>query len=90
LAGAIFHRRINHALQGTHSNQAERNVRMPKLPQKVSGCFRSDQGIAHFTDTRSCLSTLRKQFADIFQSLILSFQGRPPMPWLAPEWLRWE
>lgn len=67
------------------NNQAERDVRMPKLKQKVSGCFRSDQGFAHFADIRSYLSTLRKQSADIFQSLVLTFQGSPPMPRLAPE-----
>lgn len=67
------------------NNQAERDVRMPKLKQKVSGCFRSHQGIAHFADIRSYLSTLRKHSADIFKSLVLTFQGSPPMPWLAPE-----
>jgi transposase len=34
---------------------------------------------------RSYLSTLRKQSADIFKSLVLTFQGSPPMPRLAPE-----
>ena len=67
------------------NNQAERDVRMPKLKQKVSGCFRSDQGFARFADIRSYLSTLRKQSADIFQSLVLTFQGSPPMPRLVPE-----
>ena len=67
------------------NNQAERDVRMPKLKQKVSGCFRSDQGFAHFADIRSYLSTLRKQSADIFQSLVLTFQGSPPMPRLVPD-----
>ena len=67
------------------NNQAERDVRMPKLKQKVSGCFRSDQGFAHFADIRSYLSTLRKQSSDIFKSLVLTFQGSPPMPRLAPE-----
>ncbi|MEE4187245.1 MAG: IS66 family transposase [Roseobacter sp.] len=67
------------------NNQAERDVRMPKLKQKVSGCFRSDQGFAHFAVIRSYLSTLRKQSADIYKSLVLTFQGSPPMPRLAPE-----
>lgn len=67
------------------NNQAERDIRMPKLKQKVCGCFRSDHGIAHFADIRSYLSTLRKQSADIFKALVMTFQGSPPMPRLAPE-----
>jgi hypothetical protein len=65
------------------NNQAERDIRMPKLKQKLCGCFRSDQGVAHFAILRSYLSTLRKQSADIFKSLVLTFQGSPPMPRLA-------
>jgi len=54
---------------------------MPKLKQKTFGCFRSGAGaIIH-----SYLSTLRKQSDDLFNSLVLTFQGRPPMPQL--EWL---
>ena len=67
------------------NNQAERDIRMPKLKQKVSGWFRSDHGIAHFATIRPYLSTLRKQSADIFKPLVLTFQGSPPMPRLAPE-----
>ena len=67
------------------NNQAERDIRMPKLKQKVSGCFRSDQGIAHFATIRSYLSTLHKQSTDLFKALVLTFQGNPPMPRLAPE-----
>jgi transposase len=67
------------------NNLAERDVRMPKLKQKVSGCFRSFQGVTHFAIIRSYLSTLRKQSADIFKSLVLTFQGSPPLPRLAPE-----
>lgn len=67
------------------NNLAERDVRMPKLKQKVSGCFRSAQGADNFAIIRSYLSTLRKQSADIFKSLILTFQGSPPMPRLAAE-----
>ncbi len=67
------------------NNLAERDVRMPTLKQKISGCFRSAQGVANFAIIRSYLSTLRKQSADIFKSLVLTFQGSPPMPRLAPE-----
>jgi len=62
------------------NNPAERDLRMPKLQQKVSGCFRSDTGGDAFAITRSCLSTRRKQSDDIFNSLVLTFQGQPPMP----------
>ena len=63
------------------NNQAERDVRMPKLKQKVSGSFRSETGVKHFATIRSYLSNLRKQSADIFKSLVLTFQGSPSMPW---------
>jgi len=64
------------------NNPAERDLRMSKLKQKVSGCFRSDTGGDAFVITRSCLSTRRKQSDDIFNSLVLMFQGQPPVPQL--------
>ncbi len=62
------------------NNLAERDIRMPKLKQKVSGCFRSEAGVEAFAIIRSYLSTLRKQSANIFDSLVLTFQTNPPMP----------
>ncbi len=64
-------------------NQAERDIRMPKLKQKVSGCLRTKQGADGFCVTRSYLATLRKQGRDLFHSLILTFQGQPPQPALS-------
>jgi len=61
------------------NNPAERDLRMSKLKQKVSGCFRSDTGGDAFAILRSCLSTRRKQSDGIFNSLVLTFQGQPPM-----------
>jgi transposase len=65
------------------NNLAERDIRMPKLKQKVSGGFRGDIGAQAFAIIRSYLSTLRKQSVDIYQALIMTFQGNPPMPRLA-------
>lgn len=48
------------------NNLAEQALRMSKIRQKVSGCFRTDQGAATFFTIRSCLQTMRKQQAGLF------------------------
>ena len=62
------------------NNQAERDLRVLKMQQKVSGCFRSDPGADAFARLRGYLATLRKQGQPLFAALQTIFFGRPLYP----------
>lgn len=62
------------------NNLAERDLRMIKTQQKISGGFRSKPGADVFCRTRSYISTLRKQHLPILEALRTLFAGPPLMP----------
>ncbi len=62
------------------NNQAERDLRMIKVQQKISGCFRSFVGATAFCRTRGYLSTLRKQGLALLNALEQVLIGHPVLP----------
>ena len=65
------------------NNQAERDIRMVKVKQKVSGCFRQPSGADRFCRIRGYISTMRKQHRQALASIESVFLGNPTMPNLA-------
>jgi len=60
------------------NNLGESDIRMTKVQQKISGCFRSMDGAQIFCRVRSYLSTCRKQGVKSSHALDLLFNGKLP------------
>lgn len=62
------------------NNQAERDLRMAKLQQKISGCFRTFAGAKAFCAVRSYLQTAQKHGLNAMDVLVALFAGKPWSP----------
>jgi hypothetical protein len=82
-----MHERIDDYLRFAHNlrcpfdnNAAEREVRMVKVRQKISGAMRTLTGAQHFCHLRSYLATAGKHGINLLDALVQLTSGRPWIP----------
>ena len=62
------------------NNQAERDLRMIKVKQKISGCFREPNYADYFARIRGYITTLKKNKQNVLENIQKSFDGNPFLP----------
>jgi len=65
------------------NNQAERDLRMIKVKQKVSGCFRSQTHAQYFATIRGYISTIKKNKEKVLDNIQKAFLKKPYLPTLS-------
>jgi hypothetical protein len=65
------------------NNLAEQALRMSKVKQKISGCFRTEHGADTFFIIRSYLATMHKQKGNLFDCLVSVFNRQTIQPCFA-------
>ncbi len=65
------------------NNLAEQALRMSKVKQKISGCFRTEHGADTFFTIRSYLATMHKQKGNLFECLVSVFNRQTIQPCFA-------
>jgi transposase len=66
------------------NNQGERDIRMGKLRQKISGCFRTMRGAQIFCRIRSYISTCRKQGWNVWDAIQMAMINKSFIPSAPP------
>lgn len=62
------------------NNQAERDLRMLKVKQKISECFRTEKGAEEFCRLRGYVSTMKKQGVSVMETIKSVFAGTTMLP----------
>ena len=69
------------------NNQAERDLRMIKLQQKIGGSFRSEEGVREFWRIRGNVTTMKKRGEDVLKAIEAGLLGQPrSLSHSPPEW----
>jgi hypothetical protein len=59
------------------NNQAERDIRMMKLQQKISGTFKTTRGAEAFCRIRAYISAIRKNSLPVLEGILAALEGTP-------------